>query len=264
MHMNSKRLAWIVAVLGTLLALVGPAAAFENTIRVIVEPSRQWQCGDGFFPNGGSRAYEMVRILAGTQVLGSYDMAEPADCRKMLEYTVDLPDGGTAITTVEVGDFRMDAPVTGRDRNRIWTVRFFVDAAWAELTEDHVEARVASSVTPVDGTYRNTIELQVAPGRLWQCGDGFFANGGSETYRYGRLLVDDEEVARVDFAAQDDCTRILRVTRDLTDGGKAHVTLQVGSFDPMGADLTSRDWERTWKVLFFVDQIWGEVAEGSR
>ncbi len=263
--MNSVTKVWtgFAASVVLMLALVTHVVAFENTIRVIVEPSRQWQCGEGFFPNGGSVAYQMVRILAGTQVLGAYDMAKPADCGKMLEYTIDLPDGGTAVTTVEVGGNRMDAPVTGRDRNRIWTVRFFVDAAWAELTEDYVEARHASSALPVDGTYRNTIELQVAPGRLWQCGDGFFANGGSETYRYGRLLVDDEEVARIDFVAQDDCTRVVTVTRDLTDGGKAHVTLEVGG-NAMGADLTSRDWERTWKVYFFVDQIWGEVAEGSR
>ena len=261
---GSKWLASIVAIPGTLLALIGPAAAFENTMRVIIDVPRQWQCGHGLlFATCGSQACEMLRILARGEAIGIYNMANAAACGRVLEYFAHLPDGGAAVTTVELRGYCVDAPVTGRDRNRILIVHFLVDTAWGELTEDYIDARVEPSAPAADGTYRNTIELQVAPWRLRQCGDRFLAAGGSQTYRRGRLLVVGQDAARFDFALEHDCSRIATVSRDLPDGGKAHVTLEVGPCT-LGADLTSRAWDRTSRVHFFVDQIWAEVAEGSK
>jgi hypothetical protein len=253
----------VVAVL-LLAALSGctitPSLAFENTIRVIVDPSRQWQCGDGFFPNGGSERYQFIRVLTQGELLGTFDLANPSDCTKVLEYLVDLPNGISQLTQIEVGGYTMDATITGADRNRVWTLNAFVDSFWGELTEDYVADRQAGSpaTAPVPNGHTQTIELQVAPDRVWQCGVNFYANGGSDGYRFARLLVDSEEVARYDFAAEEDCSRIVSVVRELPNNGQATVTLEVGPY-VMTATLTAPDWPRIWRVYFFVDQIWGEV-----
>jgi len=246
------------ATLGFALSATG-ALAYQNTIRIVVNPERMWQCGDGFFPNGGNERYQIIRVMAQGKELGSFDLAKPSECTKVLEYVVDLPDGGTAMTQIEVGGYTMDAGVTGRDRNRIWTLFAFVDSFWGQLTEDYVADRPASSSEePVPGAHTQTIELQVAPGRQWQCGDEFFSTGGHERYRYGTLYLDDVEVARYDFASEDDCTRTVTLTREMKDGEHADVTIEVGGAK-MGAGVTARDWARIWRIYFFVDQIWGEV-----
>lgn len=257
----SKIALLFAAALGFVLSATA-ALAYQNTIRIVVNPERMWQCGDGFFANGGSERYQIIRVMAQGVELGRFDLAKPSDCTKVLEYVVDLPDSGSAVTQIEVGGNTMDATVTGRDRNRIWTLFAFVDSFWGQLTEDYVADRSdsSSSVAARPGEHTQTIELQVAPGRVWQCGNNFYANGGSDTYRYGVLYLDNREVARYDFAAEEDCTRIVTVTREMLDAEHAEVAIEVGPYR-MVAGLTARDWARVWRVYFFVDQIWGEVLK---
>jgi hypothetical protein len=246
-----------------MLAAASGASAFENTIQVKVNPERQWQCGDNFFPTGGSESYRMVRILAEGQLLGTYDMANPADCDKVLEYVADLPDGGKAVTTIEVGGGAMDAPVTGRDRNRIWTVGFFVDSVDTQLTADYVEPRIAPApitpTIPLEGTYRNTIQVKVNPERQWQCGDNFFPTGGSESYRMVRILAEGQLLGTYDMANPADCDKVLEYVVDLPDGGKAVTTVEVGGYG-MDAPVTGRDRNRIWTVGFFVDSVNAELT----
>lgn len=258
----------VVAVLGLMLgAAPSVALSFENTVLVGIDPERQWQCGEGFFTNGGSEEYRVLSISADATELGTFDLADPAECGKTLEYVVDRPAGEVITIGVKAGTSTMASAMHTADRNRVWTVHVFVDTVWGELTTDYAPPRGApsSALSSEELSYghRNTINLRVAPGRQWQCGEGFFANGGSETYRYGHLTVDGEALPDFDFANPADCTRIESVTRDLADGESASIGLTVGPYT-MGATLTARDWERTWTVNFFVDQIWGEVAEGSR
>jgi len=114
--------------------------------------------------------------------------------------------------------------------------------------------------------HQNIVDIKVAPNRLWQCGNKFFATGGSESYRYALILVDGTTVAKYDFAREEDCTRVTTISRDIPDGGRIVVKTVVGNagVSPtqwgMDSTLTGRDWSRRWNVLFFVDQAWGEVA----
>jgi hypothetical protein len=250
--------AGIAAIAGAFAATA--AAAFENTIRIRVSADRQWQCGANFFANGGQRRYQFAKVYAGDSLIGEYDFASPSDCAKVIEHVVDMPDGGRAVVTVEVEGHRYPATFEGRDRNRIFASNFFVDHNNGELLQDYAPARAgAAHAAPAPGVWRNTIELRVATGRREQCGDRFFATGGSETYRHARLSIDGVEVAKFDFAAPADCTRVVTVARDLPNNGKAAIQLEVGPYK-MGADINARDRARTWNVQFFVDQIWAEIA----
>ena len=90
----------IVRWAGALVAALGATSAlgFENTIRVVVDPARHWQCGDGFFPNGGSETYRHLRVSADGAALGEFDLALPSECTKVLEYFTDVP----ADTTIDI------------------------------------------------------------------------------------------------------------------------------------------------------------------
>jgi hypothetical protein len=248
-----------------LFAVAAPAAAFENTVRVRVSPDRQWQCGDKFFATGGAARYQIAKVFLGDRLIGAFDFANPADCAKVLDDVVDLPDGGEAVVTVEVGGAKMGAKVLGRDRNRVWTYGMFIDHNNGELTQDNAPPRarpaaaLAPAATPL-GTFRNTVDLMVAKNRLWQCGDKFFSTGGSQTYRFARFLVGDKEVAKYDFAKESDCARVTTLVFNLHKNGKQVVAMEVGPYK-MGADINAADRPRRYSVQFFVDQIWGEVTK---
>lgn len=241
-----------------------PALAFENTVRVRVSPERHWQCGDKFFATGGAERYRIAKVYLGDRMIGQLDFAAPADCARVIEDAVDLPDGGEAIVTVEVGGARMGAKVLGRDRNRIFTHGVFVDHNNGELTQDYAPPRAAAAAAPTPaappGTWRNTVDLMIAKDRRWQCGDKFFSTGGSEAYRFARLTVGGAEVAKYDFARPEDCTRVATLAYDLPDGGKVRVELEVGTAR-MGADVNARDRARRYAIQFFVDSISGEVTK---
>lgn len=240
-----------------------PASAFENTVRVQVSPERRWQCGDSFFATGGAQRYQFAKVTLGDRLIGEFDFAKPADCTKVLEDVVDLPDGGEAVVTVEVGGARMGAKVLGRDRNRVWTYGMFVDHNNGALTQDNAPPRAKSAATPAaaaPATWRNTVDVMVAKGRLGQCGDKFFSTGGSESYRFARISVAGKEVAKYDFAKPEDCARVTTLTYDLPDNGKVVVLVEVGTAK-MGADINARDRARRYAVQFFVDQAWGEVTK---
>ena len=251
----------IVRWAGALVAALGATSAlgFENTIRVVVDPARHWQCGDGFFPNGGSETYRHLRVSADGAALGEFDLALPSECTKVLEYFTDVPADTTIDIRVEAGGNVMAAPIVSADRNRVSTVNAFVDSAWGELTTDYADARGPASTEPVGSTHTNLIQLRIAPERQWQCGDNFFATGGSETYRYGYLSIDGIAVPDYDFADPADCARVERVTLELEENAKSSIVLTVGPYT-MGTDLTAPGHDRDWYVNFFVDQIWGEVA----
>lgn len=244
--------------------IAGAAAAFENTVRVRVSPDRRWQCGDKFFATGGHQRYQIAKVFLGDRLIGEFDFANPADCAKVLEDVVDLPDGGEAVVTVEVGGAKMGAKVLGRDRNRIWTYGMFVDHNNGELTLDDAPPRAkpaaAAPTTAPPGTWRNTVDLMVAKGRLGQCGDKIFATGGAERYRFATFTVAGKQVAKYDFAAQADCERVTTLAFDLPDNGKVVVEMEVGG-NKMAADINARDRARRYAVQFFVDQIWGEVTK---
>lgn len=258
------RLTFLAVLTGAALVAAWAAAAYENTVRVRVSPERQWQCGDKFFATGGHQRYQIAKVFLGDKPIGEFDFANPADCAKVLEEVVDLPDGGEAVVTVEVGGARMGAKVLGRDRNRIWTYGMFVDHNNGELTQDNApprakSAEAAPAAAPA-GTWRNTVDLKVAKDRLWQCGDKFFATGGAERYRFATFTVAGKQVAKYDFAAQADCDRVTTLAFDLPDNGKAVIEMEVGG-NKMGADINARDRARRYTVQFFVDQIWGEVTK---
>lgn len=261
----ANRFPAIFAVLAGLLA-TGSAAAFENTVRVQVTPDRRWQCGDSFFSTGGAQRYQVAKVYLGDRLIGEFDFAKPADCTKVLEDVVDLPDGGEAVVAVEVGGARMGAKVLGRDRNRVWTYGMFVDHNNGELTQDNAPPRAkpaaapAPTAAPPPGTWRNTVDVMVAKDRRWQCGDKFFSTGGSEAYRFARISVAGVEVAKYDFAKPQDCARVTTLTYDLPDKGKVVVLVEVGAAK-MGADINARDRARRYAVQFFVDQAWGEVTK---
>lgn len=253
----------LLACAASLAAL--PALAFENTVRVRVSQDRRWQCGDAFFATGGSQRYQFAKVYLGDRLIGEFDFAKPADCAKVLDDVVDLPNGGEAIVTVEVGGAKMGAKVLGRDRNRIWTYGIFVDHNNGELTQDDAppRAKAATASAPIaapPGTWRNTVDLMVAKDRRWQCGDKFFSTGGSERYRFATFAVEGRQVAKYDFADPKDCARVTTLSFDLPDNGKVAVVMEVGG-DKMGADVNARDRARRYAVQFFVDQIWGEVTK---
>lgn len=254
----------LVALAGISLLAAVAALAFENTVRVRVSPERHWQCGDKFFATGGQERYRRAKVFLGDRPIGAFDFASPADCAKVLEDVIDLPDGGEAVVTVEVGGARMGAKVLGRDRNRVWTYGVFVDHNNGELTQDNAPPR-AKAATPAPvaappGTWRNTVDLMVAKGRQGQCGDRFFSTGGAERYRFATFTVAGKEVAKYDFAKQEDCARVTTLAFDLPDNGKAVIEMEVGG-NKMGADINARDRARRYAVQFFVDQIWGEVTK---
>ena len=126
---------------------------------------------------------------------------------------------------------------------------------------------VAASDTPTGepppGTWANTIDITVAEARRWQCGAGFYANGGSDRYRFATLTVGNQQVARFDLANPEDCSRVVTVVRNLPENGTVVVAVTVGG-NRMGADITGRNRARRYAVQFFVDQIWGEVTAGGR
>ena len=254
----------LLGLAATTLFAAFAALAFENTVRVRVSPERQWQCGDKFFAAGGQERYRRAKIFLGDRPIGEFDFASPADCAKVLEDVIDLPDGGETVVTVEVGGARMGAKVLGRDRNRVWTYGMFVDHNNGELTQDNAPPRAKTAIpapaAAPPGTWRNTVDLMVAKGRQGQCGDRFFATGGTERYRFATFAVAGKQVAKYDFAKQEDCVRVTTLAFDLPDNGKAVVVMEVGG-DKMGADINARDRARRYAVQFFVDQIWGEVTK---
>lgn len=264
MRRASRTLVVALAAAG-LFAVASSAAAFENTVRVRVSPERLWQCGDTFFATGGSQRFQIAKVYLGDRLIGTFDFANPADCAKVLDDVVDLPDGGEAIVAVEVGGSKMGAKVLGRDRNRVWTYGMFVDHNNGELTQDNAPPRARAAAAPAPtapppGTFRNTVDLMVARNRLGQCGDKFFATGGSETYRFARFLVDAKEVAKYDLAKASDCARVTTLVFDLPNNGKQVVAMEVGPYK-MSADINAADRPRRYSVQFFVDQIWGEVTK---
>ncbi len=258
------RLIAAIAALALLLLGLSGAHAFENTFRAIVEPERLWQCGDGFYANGGSDTYRNIAVAIDGIEVGGFDLAVPSECSKVIDHVVEaLPDRLIDVQ-ITVGPYTFPSAVHTADRNRIWTVRVFVDSAWSQLTTDYAPPREpASSSEPTGGKHVNTIQLRVVPERQWQCGNEFYATGGSDTYRFGHISVDDETVPEYDFASEQDCGRVESVTRMLADGETSTITATVGS-NTMSVDIKARDWERTWWVNFFVDQLFGEIAEGSR
>lgn len=249
-----------------LLLASAPASAFENTLHVVVNPERQWQCGDGFYANGGSDTYRHIEITIDGKPVGGFDLASPSDCSKVLGYFTDVPADQLIDVEITAGPYTFPASVRGADRNRVWTIFVFLDSGWGQLTTDYAPSRTVGTEPAqqtVVGLHPNLILVEVAPGRQWQCGADFYANGGSDQYRIAHLVVDGEALPDFDFASDEDCGRVESVTRQLADGDTSTVELTVGPYT-MSAGLTARDWERTWVVYFFVDQIWGEVAEGSR
>jgi hypothetical protein len=251
----------LVVALG--LASVGHAEANETTVHVMVDPGRLSQCGDKFYATGGSDTYRMVRILADGKPLGEYDLVRQPDCTKVLDYFADLPANGKATITVEVGGYAMDAPIAAADRNRVYTVKFFVDAVFGELTQDNAPSRQVAAAPAGDGTHANTINIRVAPNRQWQCGDNFFSTGGKVGYEFADIAVDGVPLTTYDLANPRDCARVETVVKALPDGGKSVVAVRVGG-STMTADIAARDRERGYWVNFFVDQAWGEViGEGQ-
>lgn len=132
-----------------LVGSVCPALAFENTVRIQISAERQWQCGSNFFSTGGQQRYQIAKIYAGSQLLGQFDFALDADCKRVIEHVADVPSGTPIVIGAEVGGFRMDARFTGTDRNRVWASNFFVDHNNGELLLDFAPGRSrAFSVKP--------------------------------------------------------------------------------------------------------------------
>jgi hypothetical protein len=244
----------MMAAIGVSAHYALPASAYENTVRFKVSEERLWQCGEQFFATGGSETYRYARILSGDSEVARYDFANPADCSRVAETIVDLADGEKATFLVQVGAYRFGADISGRDRNRIWTISFFVDHANGALTEDSIPsgAKVAS--------FANTVRFRISPDRLWQCGDQFFATGGSQTYQFVKLYVGGRMIAQYDLANPADCVRVTEEVIQLKDGEDGIVSAEVGG-NRMEAKILGRDRNRIWTIGFFVDHANGELTE---
>ena len=108
--------------------------------------------------------------------------------------------------------------------------------------------------------YETTLQVMVDPNRMGQCGDNFFATGGSDTYRVARILADGKPLGEYDLAQQSDCTKVLEYFVNLPADGKATITVEVGGYS-MAAPVSAADRNRVYAVKFFVDTIFGELTE---
>ena len=108
--------------------------------------------------------------------------------------------------------------------------------------------------------YEPRLQVMVDPNRMGQCGDNFFATGGSDTYRVARILADGKPLGEYDLAQQSDCTKVLEYFVDLPADGKATITVEVGGYS-MAAPVSAADRNRVYAVKFFVDTIFGELTE---
>jgi hypothetical protein len=109
---------------------------------------------------------------------------------------------------------------------------------------------------------QNEIRIQVAEERVWQCGAGWDPEGTGRWHgRTGKIYVEGQLIHEFDLGDESECHRVVTTSVEANNNQRISVVFTFDDGSPeLGTTLTAWDYDRVWRVQYFVDQAWGEVV----